>query len=205
MNCAIFASGGGSNFQALIDRKLSGDLHLDFAVCIGNNSSAMAFERARRHAIPTVHMAPSHFSDEDAYASNLLKTLADYKVELIVLAGYMKKVPGKILAAFADRVVNIHPALLPAFGGKGLYGEKVHQAVLDYGAKVSGVTVHFVDEEYDHGPIIFQDTVKVLDDDTASTLGKRVLTLEQWSYWRALEAIASGAIVIRGRRVHGAV
>jgi phosphoribosylglycinamide formyltransferase-1 len=150
-------------------------------------------------------MAPSHFSDENDYASSLLKTLEDYKVELIVLAGYMKKVPGKILASFADRVVNIHPALLPAFGGKGLYGEKVHQAVLDYGAKVSGVTVHFVDEEYDHGPIIFQDTVKVLDGDTAATLGKRVLALEHASYWKALEAIASGAIVIRGRRVHGAV
>jgi phosphoribosylglycinamide formyltransferase-1 len=205
MKCAVFASGGGSNFQALIDRKLSGDLHLDFALCIGNNSSALAFERARSHSIPTLHIAPAHFQDEDAYVSKLLSTLIDQNIELIVLAGYMKKIPGKILSAFPNRIVNIHPALLPAFGGNGLYGQRVHQAVLDYGAKVSGVTVHFVDEEYDHGPIIFQDCIKVLDDDDAQSLGKRVLALEHASYWKALEAIALGAITIRGRRVYGAL
>ena len=102
-------------------------------------------------------------------------------------------------------MVNIHPALLPAFGGKGLYGEKVHQAVLDYGAKVTGVTIHFVDEEYDHGPIIFQDTVKVSDSDDARSLARRVLALEHASYWKVIQGIASGAIAVKDRRVYGAV
>jgi phosphoribosylglycinamide formyltransferase, formyltetrahydrofolate-dependent len=205
MKCAIFASGGGSNFQELINRKESGDLHVDFALFIGNNSSAFAFERARKHSIKSLHIAPSHFPDENKYASKLLSVLRENKVELIALAGYMKKIPREILAAFPNRIVNIHPALLPAFGGKGLFGEKVHQAVLDYGAKVTGITIHFVDEEYDHGPIIFQDTVKVLDSDDAHTLAMRVLALEHASYWKALKGIASGAITVKDRRVYGTI
>ena len=205
MNCAIFASGGGSNFQELINRKESGDLHVNIALLVGNNSSAFAFERARKHSIKSLHCAPSHFQDEKTYALKLLSVLRENKVELIALAGYMKRIPHEVLAAFPNRIVNIHPALLPAFGGTGLYGEKVHQAVLDYGAKVTGVTIHFVDEEYDHGPIIFQDTIKVLDTDDAHTLARRVLALEHASYWKALEAVASGAISIKGRRVYGLV
>lgn len=205
MNCAVFASGSGSNFQELINRKESGDLHIDFTLLIGNNSSAFAFERARKHGIKAVHIAPSHFSEENKYASQLLSVLQENRVELIALAGYMKKIPRDLLAAFPNRIVNIHPALLPAFGGKGLYGEKVHQAVLDYGAKVTGITIHFIDEEYDHGPIIFQDTVKVLDSDDAHTLAKRVLALEHASYWKAIQGIAIGAITVKGRRVYGTI
>jgi phosphoribosylglycinamide formyltransferase-1 len=205
MNCVIFASGGGSNFQELIYRKESGDLHIDIALLVGNNSSAMAFERARNHSIKSLHIAPSHFQEEKTYASKLLSVLRENKVELIALAGYMKKIPAEVLVAYPNRIVNIHPALLPAFGGKGLYGEKVHQAVLDYGAKVTGVTIHFVDEEYDHGPIIFQDTIKVLDSDDAHTLARRVLALEHASYWKALQGIASGTISVKGRKVYGTV
>jgi phosphoribosylglycinamide formyltransferase 1 len=205
MNCAIFASGSGSNFQELINRKESSDLHVDIALLVGNNSSAFAFERARKHSIKSIHIAPSHFQDEKTYASKLLSVLRENRVELIALAGYMKKIPAEVLVAFPNRIVNIHPALLPAFGGKGLYGEKVHQAVLDYGAKITGVTIHFVDEEYDHGPIIFQDTIKVLDSDDAHTLAGRVLELEHASYWKALEGIASGAISVKGRKVYGAI
>lgn len=205
MNCAIFASGGGSNFQELINRKEAGDLHVNFALLICNNGSAFAFERARKHSIKSIHIAPSHFPDEKSYASKLLSIVRENEVDLIALAGYMKKIPTEVLAAFPNRIINIHPALLPAFGGKGLYGEKVHQAVLDYGAKVTGVTIHFVDEEYDQGPIIFQDTVKVLDSDDAHTLARRVLALEHASYWKVIQGIASGAISVKDRRVYGAV
>jgi phosphoribosylglycinamide formyltransferase-1 len=205
MNVAVFASGGGSNFQALIDRVGSGDLHCTLALCVGNNSTAFAFERARKHGIPTKHIGPSHFPNERAYAEALLAVLAEHKIEIIALAGYMKKIPRSVIAAFPNRIINIHPGLLPAFGGKGLYGEKVHQAVLDCGAKISGITIHFVDEEYDHGPIIFQETVRVLDSDDSHALAERVLKLEHASYWRVLEAIAQGRISVKGRKVYGTV
>jgi phosphoribosylglycinamide formyltransferase-1 len=205
MKCAVFASGGGSNFQALLDRKLANDLHVNFSLFIGNNSKAAAFDRAHSSGITAIHCSPSHFADEHTYAKHLLALLNKHGVELILLAGYMKKIPVPVVTAFKNRIINIHPALLPAFGGPGLYGEKVHQAVLDYGAKVSGITVHFVDEEYDHGPVIFQDTVPVLDSDDAHALAQRVLMLEHASYWKAVEAIAQNRISVKGRNVYGCV
>jgi phosphoribosylglycinamide formyltransferase 1 len=205
LRCAVFASGGGSNFQALIDRKEAGDLRVELALLIGNNSTAFAFERARNHGIPALHIPPSRYTDEAAYARHLLSVLQEHKIDIIALAGYMKKIPRSVVSAFANRIVNIHPALLPAFGGAGLYGEKVHQAVIDYGAKVSGITIHFVDEEYDHGPVIYQEALPVLDSDDAHSLAKRVLTLEHANYWKALQAIAEGAITVRNRRVFGHV
>jgi phosphoribosylglycinamide formyltransferase-1 len=205
MKCAVFASGSGSNFQALIDHREAGDLHAELALLVGNNSTAGAFERARRHGIPSVHIAPSHFSGEAAYCEKLLSILRDKTIDCIALAGYMKKIPEPVVSAFRLRIVNIHPGLLPAFGGPGLYGERVHRAVLDYGAKLSGVTIHFVDERYDHGPIIFQDTVKVLDGDDVQSLARRVLALEHASYWKVLDALAGGGISVKGRRVYGAL
>jgi phosphoribosylglycinamide formyltransferase-1 len=203
LRCAVFASGGGSNFQALLDRAAAGDLHVEFALLIGNNSKAAAFERARSKGIPVLHVSPAHFESEDAYSASLLATLRESAVNLIILAGYMKKLPQAIVREFRHRIVNIHPGLLPAFGGKGMFGHHVHEAVLAYGAKLSGVTVHFVDEEYDHGPIILQEPVPVLDGDTPDTLAARVLKVEHASYWRAIEAIARGTIRIEGRQVIG--
>lgn len=205
MRCAVFASGGGSNFQVLIDRKNSGDLHVELSVLVVNNSTAGAVERARRNGIPVVHCAPSHFDDEQQYCDELQRHLDHYGVELIVLAGYMKKLPGAIVRKYCNRVINIHPALLPAFGGKGMYGAKVHQAVLDYGAKISGITIHFADEEYDHGPIILQVGVPVLDDDTVETLSARVLAMEHENLWRVVEAVGRGKIHVEGRRVRGQI
>jgi phosphoribosylglycinamide formyltransferase-1 len=124
---------------------------------------------------------------------------------LIVLAGYMKKLPRAVVGAYRHRIINIHPGLLPAFGGKGMYGLNVHKAVIDYGAKVSGITVHFADEEYDHGPIILQETVAVHDDDTPETLAARVLEAEHANFWRAVEAVAQGRVHVDGRRVVGRV
>ncbi len=205
VNVAVFASGGGSNFQALIDKKEEGMLRVNFAVCVGNNSKAKAFERARNHSIPTLHIAPGHFADERTYTEKLLSELESYKVDLIVLAGYMKMIPAAVTAKYHNRIINIHPALLPSFGGQGMYGKQVHQAVLDYGAKVTGITVHFVDEEYDKGPIILQETVQVLDDDDVDSLAARVLNVEHANYWRAVKAYARGTITVKGRRVIGSV
>jgi phosphoribosylglycinamide formyltransferase-1 len=205
MRCAVFASGGGSNFQVLIDRKNAGDLHVEFVLLIGNNSSAAAFAKARAASIPTLHIAPSHFESESLYTNKLLECLEKAGVELIILAGYMKKLPSEVVQKYHHRIVNIHPGLLPAFGGKGMYGSHVHDAVIEYGAKISGITIHFVDEEYDHGPIITQVTVPVMDSDDAHALAERVLKVEHGNYWRAIEAIANRQIRIEGRRVLGNV
>jgi phosphoribosylglycinamide formyltransferase-1 len=205
LKCAIFASGGGSNFQTLIDRKNNGDLHVDLSVLIVNNSGAGAVARAEKEGISVEHCAPSHYDDERTYNDYLKQLLKQYGIELIVLAGYMKKLPPTIVKAYANRIVNIHPGLLPAFGGKGMYGMHVHRAVLEYGAKISGITIHFVDEEYDHGPIILQKVIQVMDDDTADTLAKRVLEVEHDNLWRVVEAIARGTIRVEGRRVFGKV
>jgi phosphoribosylglycinamide formyltransferase 1 len=202
MRCAVFASGNGSNFQTLLDRRASGDLiHADFVLMIGNNSKAGAFDKAKAHGIPALHIAPSHFPTEEAYAERLSSALKEAGVELITLAGYMKKLPPAVVALYRNRILNIHPALLPAFGGQGMYGSNVHKAVIEYGAKVSGVTVHFVDDEYDHGPVILQKAVPVMDDDDYQTLAARVLEAEHECYWQAVEAVASGRIKITGRRV----
>ncbi|MBD3422295.1 MAG: phosphoribosylglycinamide formyltransferase [Chitinivibrionales bacterium] len=205
MRCAVFASGSGSNFQALIDRQKSADLHVDFAVLIANNSRAFACQRARSNGIPVEHLPPTHFAHERSYAAKLAELLGRYRVEMIALAGYMKKIPPQIVGEYRHRMLNIHPGLLPAFGGRGLYGKHVHRAVLDYGAKISGVTIHFVDEEYDHGPVVIQKVVDVLDDDTPQSLAERVLELEHAYYWRAVEAVAQQRITVKGRRVIGQI
>lgn len=205
MKCAVFASGGGSNFQSLIDRKEAGDLHVEIVLLVGNNSSAKAFERARTHNIPALHISPSHFKTEEEYARRLLDSLESCGVELIVLAGYMKLIPPAVIKRFPERIVNIHPGLLPAFGGKGLFGKRVHQAVIEYGAKITGVTIHFVDEEYDHGPIILQAPVAVDDGDDADSLAEKVLKVEHESYWRVVEAIVKGSLSVKERRVFGEV
>ncbi len=202
---AVFASGGGSNVQALIDRRDAGDLHVELAVLIGNNSKAKAMERARTHGITAVHLAPSHFAREHTYAERLMAVLEEHRVEIITLAGYMKKLPEVVVQRFADRILNVHPALLPAFGGVGMYGIRVHEAVIASGVKLTGVTVHLVNEEYDKGPIVLQEAVAVHDSDTPETLAARVLTVEHASYWRAVEALARERVRVVGNRVVGDV
>lgn len=205
MKTAVLASGGGTNFQSLIDRQEAGDLHVEFVLLVSNNSGAKAMERARNHNIPAVHLAPSHFDNKEQYAAGLLAEFESRGVELIVLAGYMKMIPGDIVRRYRHRILNIHPALLPSFGGKGMYGKRVHQAVLDCGARITGVTVHMVDEEYDRGPIVLQETVPVLDTDDVEALAARVLEMEHASYWRAVETVAQGGTTVNGRRVFGKV
>lgn len=205
MNIAVFASGGGSNFQVLIDKQATGELPVSITLMVGNNSKANAFDRAKKHNIPTLHISQSHFTSEKEYVTTLLHNLDKAQVDLIVLAGFMKMIPSELIQKYRNRIVNIHPALLPAFGGKGMYGMHVHRAIVEYGAKVTGITVHFVDEEYDHGPVIFQDTIAVTSEDTPEDVAAKVLTVEHNSLWRVVRALATKTIAIKGRKIVGTV
>lgn len=205
LNVAVFASGGGSNFQALLNKHHEGLLHVNFALMVGNNSKAISFQRAKDNGIPTLHISPSHYKDEAEYIERLIDELKFRDIDLIILAGYMKKIPLAVVKKFENKIINIHPGLLPGFGGKGMYGMNVHEAVLEYGAKISGITIHFVDGAYDHGPVILQKTLNVIDSDTPESLAERILILEHKYLWRAVEAIAQKRITIKGRRVLGTI
>jgi phosphoribosylglycinamide formyltransferase-1 len=205
MNCAVFASGSGTTFQSLIDRWREGSMAARLRLFISNNSTCTAMQRARDVDIPAVHLPPSRYESEEAYTEDCMRTLRAHDTDMIVLAGYMRKIPAAVVQAYHQRILNIHPALLPAFGGKGLYGSRVHEAVLAYGAKVSGMTVHLVDEHYDHGPVVLQKVTDVYDDDTPRTLAARVHELECAWYWRCVDAVAKGSISVHGRRVCGDV
>lgn len=187
---AVFASGGGSNLQALIDH-LSTQARASscqVALVLSDRPEAGALDRARKHGIAAQVLSAR---GPDAGAE-ILMALAANKVDFIALAGFLRLVPKQVVAEFPNRVVNVHPALLPAFGGAGMYGERVHRAVLNAGEKVSGATVHYVDEEYDRGAILAQWPVPVLDDDTVQSLAARVLKVEHVLYPRVVEAVASG-------------
>jgi len=201
MRLAVFASGGGSNFQAILDAIKRGELQAEPVLCLSNSNQAGALKRAEVHHIPTVVLNPSSYDSVDLYTSQLLETLDTYKVDFIALAGYLRKIPAPVVTAFKGRITNIHPSLLPAFGGKGMYGKRVHQAVLDYGVRWTGVTIHLVDEEYDSGPIILQEPVPVLPNDTVETLATRVLKVEHKLYPQALQLFAENRIELCGRKV----
>ena len=195
------ASGGGTNLQAIMDRCASGDLPARMAVVIGNNSGSGALERARRAGVPTCHLSGRTHPDPQALDRAIAEVFQSYGVDLVVLGGYMKKLGPVTLQAYPNRILNIHPALLPAFGGKGMYGLRVHQAVIESGAWISGVTVHLADEEYDHGPIVAQEAVRVGPDDTPESLAARVLEVEHRLYWEVVRLFAEGRVAVEGRRV----
>ena len=198
----VSGQGRGSNLGALIEGCAFGNIGCRIAVVVGTRADAPALERARNAGVAVTVISPRKYGDDDAgYASAILEVLHRHKVELICLAGYMLKLPLSVVSEFSGRVMNIHPALLPFFGGRGMYGEHVHQAVLDSGMKLSGCTVHFVDEQYDTGPIILQSAISVEEDDTPATLGHRVLAEEHRAYVRAVQLFAEGRLRIEGRRV----
>ena len=199
----VSAQGRGSNLSALLDACASGRISGRIGVVIGTRADAPALERARDAGVGVAIVSPRQYEqDEAGYARALLRLLKKYDAGLICLAGYMRKLPATVVSEFAGRIMNIHPALLPFFGGQGMYGENVHQAVLDSGMKVSGCTVHFVDEQYDTGPIIVQNPVPVLDDDTPTSLARRVLTVEHTSYVEAVQLFAEGRLRVAGKRVY---
>jgi len=202
LKIALLASGEGTTLQSLIDACANRRVPGRIVLVLSNKEDAGAIARAGRADIAHQAVRPEDFSSPDAYDAFLAEECHKAGAELICLAGYLRKVSRPLLKAFPNRVLNIHPALLPAFGGKGMYGMKVHEAVLEAGAKISGCTVHFADDAYDHGPILLQAAVQVLADDSPETLSARVRQQEQWLYPEAVKLVAEGRVSIEGRKVH---
>jgi phosphoribosylglycinamide formyltransferase-1 len=199
---AVFASGGGTNLQAIIDNIEAGKLGACLKVVISNNSNAFALERARKHNIQAIHLSQKMFATQDEFDDKLLSILQENQIDLVVLAGYMKILSPRVVRAYKNRMINIHPALLPHFGGEGMYGIHVHKAVINSGVKVTGVTVHLVDEIYDHGALIMQKCIPVLDDDTPESLAERVLKVEHELYSQAIQLFAEEKIEVKGNKVY---
>lgn len=195
----VLASGGGTNLQAILDSSASGSLPAVVSVVVSNNGRSGALERARRAGVPAFHM--SGYTHGAVLDPSLRDLLWEHGVKLVALAGYMKKLGPAVLSAFPDRILNTHPALLPAFGGQGMYGRHVHEAVIRSGARTSGVTVHLVDEVYDHGPIVTQEVVPVLPKDTPDTLATRVLEVEHRLYPFTIGLFAQGRVKVEGGSV----
>jgi phosphoribosylglycinamide formyltransferase-1 len=200
MNIAVFASGRGSNFQALLHAIEVGTLPARIVALISNSASAGALETAREHGIPALHINRKQFSGEDAFVEKLLSVLEEHQTDVLALAGYLKIIPLPLIHRYSNRILNIHPALLPFFGGAGMYGHFVHEAVIASGMKVSGATVHFVNEEYDRGAILIQKTVNVTMGDTPEILAAKVLQIEHEIFPLAFKALAEKKITIEGNK-----
>ena len=192
---AIFASGGGSNFREIYNQIQKGDIPARIVLVVSNNPQCGAIIFASEQGLENFIVNDTRFPNLDTRDKLLLQALLKAEVELICLAGYMKLLPGGIVKEYQNRILNIRPALLPQFGGKGFYGMKVHEAVIEAGAAESGVTVHLVDEEYDHGKIIAQKKVKVQSGDTAKTLAKRILKVEHDLYPKVVKAFCKDRVV----------
>ena len=202
LRLAVFVGshGRGSNLRALHAATTDGRLSAEIVAVVGSRADAPAIAAAKDTGLTTRIVSPKDRT-EDEYAAVLLRVLRGADADTVALAGYMRRLPSAVVAAFPNRIVNIHPSLLPAFGGAEMYGEKVHAAVLESGTKVSGCTVHFVDDGFDTGPIISQTVVPVEDDDTAQTLAARVLVCEHRAFAEALQRLAEGRLRVAGRRV----
>jgi phosphoribosylglycinamide formyltransferase-1 len=202
LKIAVFGSGRGSNFRAILEAIRRGGLtDVGIRCVLSNNSQAGILELARTHDIPALHCSRAQFTRDEEFEQSLLEHLRTHDADFIALAGYMKRLPARIIAAYPERIVNIHPALLPKFGGQGMYGMRVHEAVLAARETESGATVHLVDEEYDHGAIVAQRKVPVLAGDTPDMLAARVLEAEHLLYPEALALFAEGRVQVHRRRV----
>jgi phosphoribosylglycinamide formyltransferase-1 len=200
INLVVLASGGGTNLQAIIDNIEAGKLYAQIKAVISNNSKSGALERARNHNIQAIHLSHKQFATPEEFDQKLLSVLKENETDLVILAGYMKMISPTVIREYKNKIINIHPALLPSFGGKGMYGMHVHEAVLDSGVKVTGVSVHTVDEVYDHGPILYQKCVPVLPDDTPESLQQRVLPYEHEAYSNVIKLFAEGKIEIKDNK-----
>lgn len=194
----VFASGRGSNLQAIIDAIQLGKLNCKVVFVLSNNSNSGALEIARKNNIPAFHLSEKKFH-KNSFEESLMDLLNQYRPDLIVLAGYMKLVPVSIINKFRNRIINIHPALLPKFGGKGMYGMNVHQAVFNAGEKVSGVTVHLVNEKYDEGKILFQEKVDISDCNSPDEIARKVLEVEHRVYPEVIQKIIEGKILLNNK------
>jgi len=196
----VLASGGGTNLQAILDSCERGDINGDVVVVISNVPNAYALERARKLGIDAYSFPHKEVSREQ-HEADIIECLEQHKVDLVLLAGYLRVLTPVMIEKYAGRLMNTHPALLPSFGGEGMHGLNVHKAVLDYGCKVSGCTIHFVTLDIDGGPIILQKAVPVLEDDTPETLQERILKEEHKLFSRAVQLFAAGKLKLDGRRV----
>ncbi len=195
----VSTRGRGSNFQAILKASQSGALSASVGLLVTTHEEHGAVKFAREAEIPVMILSPSQ--SPAAWEKGVANALHEHKISHVALAGYMRRVGDAILREYQERIVNVHPSLLPAFGGMGMYGEHVHEAVLEKGCKVSGCTVHFVDERYDTGPIIAQQCVPVEDNDTTETLAARVRKVENELYPQCLEWLVRGHLRLQGRRV----
>jgi formyltetrahydrofolate-dependent phosphoribosylglycinamide formyltransferase len=202
LKIAVFASGKGSNFKAILEAIRSGAIpNASVALVISNNADAGALELARQSGITALHINARQFASADEFTIALLAVMREAGVNFVVLAGYMKKIDPRVIQTFRNRIINIHPALLPAFGGPGMYGMFVHEAVIASRAEVSGATVHIVDEEYDRGPILLQRSVPVDPADTPESLAAKVLLIEHALYPEAVRLFAEGRVSVDGGHV----
>ena len=194
LKLAVLVSGGGTNLQAIIDAISAGKItNACISVVISNNANAYALERARAHGIEALCISPKDFESREAFNQAFLDKLNSYNVDLVVLAGFLVVLPEMMIKEYTNRIVNIHPSLIPSFCGKGFYGLKVHEGVLARGVKVTGATVHFVDEGTDTGPIILQKAVEVEQGDTPEVLQRRVMEQAEWVILpKAIDLIANG-------------
>ncbi len=196
---AVLISGGGTTLRNLIEKIEAGRLPVEIALVVSSTPNARGLQIAADAGLPGAVIQRKAFADQDEFSRAIFDRCREAGVDLVVMGGFLKRVT--IPDDFANRVVNIHPALMPSFCGEGFYGHRVHEAVLDYGAKLSGCTVHFADNQYDHGPVIMQMAVPVLDDDTPETLAARVFEAECEAYPEAIRLIAAGRVSVDGRRV----
>lgn len=195
---AVCVSGGGTNLQAIIDAIRDKKIHnTEIALVISNKQDAYALQRAEQAGIPAQCISPKDFPDRTAFGAAMVGALRDYEIDLVVLAGYLVIIPEQMITAYRNRIINIHPSLIPAHCGMGYYGLKVHESVLAMGNKVTGATVHFVDEEADHGPILLQKAVEVCEGDTPEILQRRVMEEAEWKILpRAIDLIGAGRVQI---------
>ena len=197
----VLISGGGTNLQAIIDNTKDGTINGNIQLIISNRRNAYGLERGKKSGIDSLHISPKDFSNMDEYNLRLIKEFKDRNVDLIVLAGYLKILSPEFIKEFKERIINIHPSLIPSFCGDGYYGERVHQGVLDYGCKVTGATVHLVDEGTDTGPIILQRCIYISDDETVQSLQKKVLKIEHEILVEAVKLYCDGKISVEGKHV----
>jgi phosphoribosylglycinamide formyltransferase 1 len=199
INLAVLLSGSGTTLQNLIDHIRAGSLNAKITAIIASRTGIKGIDRAREASLPLHLIERTKYRDIPTFSRDIFKVCTDAKVELICLGGWLSLL--EIPAAFDGKMMNIHPALLPSFGGKGMYGQRVHQAVLDHGCKITGCTVHFVDRVYDNGPIILQRTCPVMETDTPDSLAHRVFEEEKIAYPQAIELFQENKLRIEGRRV----
>jgi phosphoribosylglycinamide formyltransferase 1 len=199
LRLAVLLSGSGTTLENLFVQREAGQLPVEFTVVVASRPDAYGIERAKRRNVRTAVVPRREFKSVEPFSKAVFAALEPHRPELICLAGWMCLL--RIPPAYEGRILNVHPALLPAFGGKGCYGHHVHEAVLAHGCKVAGCTVHFVDNQYDHGPIVLQKAVEVHEDDTPDTLAERVQAAEREIYPEAVKLFAAGRLKLEGRRV----